>query len=195
MRNHHHIARETFLEWRRSGSPREGPEAYRMREARATFKRALRECRREEARMREEALAAKLADKDMSSFWQLANSKNKVVKPSSVIDDVKGPGNIAEVWRSKFHEIFNSLPGSRNLSYDECCNRYEFITQQQIKAALSRLATNKAVGADGIPAEVVQAATGSLLRLITIITNALLRHRYVYTRHYTISDYSSIAEE
>ena len=38
MRNHHHLARETFLEWRRSGSPREGPEAYRMREARATFK-------------------------------------------------------------------------------------------------------------------------------------------------------------
>ena len=77
MRNHHHLARETFLEWRRSGSPREGPEAYRMREARATFKRALRQCRREEPRMREEALAAKQAGNDMNYFWQLANNRNK----------------------------------------------------------------------------------------------------------------------
>ena len=70
VREFHDRARSSFLLWRASGSPREGDVADRMRRERAQFKLALRECRREEARLRDEALATKLASNDSKRFWR-----------------------------------------------------------------------------------------------------------------------------
>ena len=181
LRQLHERAREAFLEWRRNGSPREGPEAYRMREARATFKRALRQCRREEARMREEALAEKLRGKQMHDFWQLANAKKKASKLSSVIDGIFGAINVTEVWRTKFSTLFNTSRDTikksdirRNI-YDE----YEFITNDQVKTAISKISINKAVGADGIAAEVLRAARDATVNFFTILINSMLRHSFI----------------
>ena len=132
--------------------------------------------------MREEALAAKLAGNDLNDFWQLANNRNKSVTMSTVIDGVTGVENVTEVWRSKFHELFNSSPNNLNTTnlHDNIHHdQYEFITQDQVKVALGKLSVNKAVGADGIPAEVLRAASGAFLRFLTILVNAMLRHRYI----------------
>ena len=45
VKQYHQEAREAFLAWRSTGSPREGPSAERMRATRARFKLALRECK------------------------------------------------------------------------------------------------------------------------------------------------------
>ena len=68
VREHNERARSDFLLWRSLGSPREGEAAARMRASRAQFKLALRECRASESRMRAEALAQKLAAKDITGL-------------------------------------------------------------------------------------------------------------------------------
>ena len=89
-----------------------------------------------------------------------------------------GIDNVTEVWRNKFFDIFNSSPD--NVTNVHTPNdHYEFITQNQVKAALGKLAVKKAVGADDIPAEVLRAASGAFLRFLTILVNAMLRHRYI----------------
>ena len=70
VKEYHTQAREAFLEWRQLGSPRTGEAAEEMRMTRARFKLALRDCRKEEERLREEAQAERLAMKDMKGYWK-----------------------------------------------------------------------------------------------------------------------------
>ena len=62
-----------------------------MRRDRAQFKLALRECRREEARLRDEALASKLASNDSKKFWgavrEICPNSRKI---ASTMDDITG---------------------------------------------------------------------------------------------------------
>ena len=59
-------SREAFKMWKECGSPRTGPIACTMRTARANFKYALRQCRREEESMRAEALSMKLQNDNVN---------------------------------------------------------------------------------------------------------------------------------
>ena len=46
VRDFYQISRQSFLGWRQAGSPRAGPIAEHMRQTRAQFKLALRNCKR-----------------------------------------------------------------------------------------------------------------------------------------------------
>ena len=181
VREAHEQARDSFLLWRTSGSPREGDLAERMRRDRARFKLALRECRTEEARLRDEALAAKLASKDSKGFWQAAhNIYPHSRKIASTIDNASGEEDIANFWRDKYVHIFNSVDRENKhealFATQDIC---EFIPLSVVNECLTQLPMGKSVGADEVPAEVLKQSSKRLRTLLSLLINACLRHCYL----------------
>ena len=110
MQEYHKRAREAFLYWRSCGSPRTGVAADHMRTTRARFKLAFKECRASEAKLRAEAQAEKLLNRDMSSFWADVRKINpRTVKVSNCLDDARGEEEILNLWRNKYKQLFNSV--------------------------------------------------------------------------------------
>ena len=180
----HKEARRDFLYWRSVGSPREGPIALTMRSSRARFKLALRECKREEDRMRAEAMAEKLLAGNSSGLWNDIRSlcPQKTTRVGRV-DDAIGDQDIGNLWKTRFEQLLNCV---RNDSMETevrtrfTDNRaYALITFNEIKELVKRLPDNKATGADSIPAEVFKYAPDRLLVLLSIFLCACFCHHYI----------------
>ena len=180
----HEKARRDFLYWRSMGSPREGTIAYNMRTSRARFKLALRECRREEARLRAEVLAAKMILGSSSKFWKDANvfcpQKSTL---AGKIDDAVGEHAIVNLWKDHFCHLLNyvnndSLREEVQNSLDNTLTR-EVITLDEMKESVKNLPHNKSVGYDGIPSEVYKYAPLRLLIILAILLISFIRHQYL----------------
>ena len=68
VKEHYSRARESFLNWRASGNPRTGMLYEQMRQTRAHFRLALRQCLKEKDRHASDSLAKKLLKKDSKEF-------------------------------------------------------------------------------------------------------------------------------
>ena len=67
----HELARTAFLQWRASGSPKDGPEFSQMRLTRLAFKYAFRDLKRDKNRLKANKLASPLLDQDPNRFWSI----------------------------------------------------------------------------------------------------------------------------
>ena len=173
VHEHHQRAREAFLAWRAAGSPREGDMAVRMRAYRAQFKLALRECRASEERLRTEAMANQLAQNNITGYWDAVKKLGpKINKISNKLDSASGENEILKLWHDKYKSLFNSVdPHNIHndiLNMDDNC---DFITVQQVSLLLNKLASNKAVGIDKVPAEVLINTSHRWRTIITIFIN------------------------
>ena len=109
------ISREAFSWWKINGSPRVGQIAQHMRRSRADFKYALRYCRRNEEAMRAEALSNKLQLGETINFWQDIRYLNaRTCTLPDRIDEAEGPNDIAQLWRTKFSQVLNSVDDSQS---------------------------------------------------------------------------------
>ena len=70
VKDKHEVAREAFLEWCSSGKPRNGAVYEAMYKSRLQFKYELRSCKRNEDRIRANAMAKDLNYKDFKGFWK-----------------------------------------------------------------------------------------------------------------------------
>ena len=180
----HDTARRDFLYWRSIGSPREGPIAVIMRASRARFKLALRECKREEERMRAEALAAKMVGGDGAGFWKDVKSLCPQ-RPSLAgrVDDAVGDQQIVNLWKERFHCLLNSVDSDifHNEVHDRCrdSRTLDVVTMGELMDIVKGLPNNKAVGDDGIPAEVYKYAPQRLLVILSLFLTTCLRHQYL----------------
>ena len=109
VREQYARSRAEFLHWRSLGSPRHGEDAERMRSARAAFKYALRQCRRNEDAMRSEAMSRKLASGDSRSFWRYVTGSGGASARPDRIDGAVGEEEVANLWATKFGTVLNSL--------------------------------------------------------------------------------------
>ena len=179
----HDEARRAFLQWRDAGSPREGQLALRMRAARATFKRALRQCKRDEEVMRAEALASKIIAKDDVNFWKdIKKSVPRSNKIPGKIDTATGVTEITNLWRESYRNLFNSV--NPDASYDELlgrrCESYgHAVSLDELREGVRGLSSGKAVGGDGVPAEVLIHASQRLAVLLATGITACFRHTYL----------------
>ena len=180
----HEKARRDFLCWRSMGSSSEGIIAYNMRTSRARFKLALRECRREEARLRAEALAAKFIMGRSSKFWKDANAfcpqKSTL---AGKIDDAVGEHAIVNLWKERLCHLLNyvnddSLGEEVQNSLDNTLTR-ELITLDEMREFAKNLPNNKSVGYDGIPSEVYKYAPLRLLIILAILLTSFIRYQYL----------------
>ena len=180
---HHEEARRTFLRWREAGSPREGQLALYMRAARATFKRALRRCKMAEEVMRAEALASKVMSNDDINFWKdIKKSLPRSNKIPGKIDTATGGAEITNLWRESYKHLFNSV--NPEASYDELlsrrCGGYgDAVSLDELREGVRGLSSGKAIGRDGVPAEVLIHASQRLAVLMATAITACFRHTYI----------------
>ena len=92
-----------------------------MARTRAAFKLALLYCRDHEDRLRADAVARNLGDKDFKSFWRNISKYNnsKSTKYANTIGDCSGDGSITEMWRKHIELLYNSVDddGFKRLFY------------------------------------------------------------------------------
>ena len=71
--------------------------------SKARFKFSLRYIKRNEASLRKESLASKLADGDSKGFWkQIKGDSNVRVPLPTSVEGVTGEANIANLWKTHY---------------------------------------------------------------------------------------------
>jgi hypothetical protein len=71
--------------------------------------------------MREEALARSLSDHDVKGFWKQIQRQNNANTPlPSTIEGCSGEEAIADMWRSHFEDVMNSVSSdARRVAVEE----------------------------------------------------------------------------
>jgi len=182
----HADARDAFLLWVYSGRPHSGFILRNMQCTRAAFKQALRRCRASESRAHADSLARKLLMKDSRKFWaeiKKLNGKNSTTVPST-IGTTSGAKAIAELWRTHYSGILNSIPPdckTRNVknSLLHCTHLDEEITASEIQVAIAELKLGKASGLDSLSVEHFRYACKKLSVLLRLCFNAMLLHGHM----------------
>ena len=178
-------SREAFLRWKRLGSPRSGLEAMSMREARADFKYAMRECRRDEEALRAEAMAEKLRDGDYRGFWKCVGGGGGTSVRPDRIDGAVGDESIANIWARKFGGVLNCVKDDHfKEEFYTLLNKTDDVQLdpvniQEIKGIIGKLKLGKSVGLDNIPNEFYLNSPQSFIIVICNFINAVLNHQFV----------------
>ena len=111
--------------------------------------------------MREEALARSLSEHDVKGFWKQIQRQNNAKTPlPSSIDGCVGEEAIANMWRSHFEDVMNSVPSETHRDAVEEALQGELLASNpvlfapvDIEKALNKVNRGKACGLDGIAAE------------------------------------------
>ena len=175
------------------GCPSDGDIYHLKRSAKAEYKLALRQKKREDIDFVSNDLHEMLLQKEQSAFWKTWKAKfcNKV-KLSDFIDGCNDSSQIA----NKFAEVFanactsNSITTSKKL-YDEfescklayfdanTCDDNVCIDVELLSKCISGLKRGKAAGLDGIEVEHITFAHPIVQSLLIILFNSILHHGYV----------------
>ena len=110
-------ARESFLAWHHSGRIRQGQFFDNMKQSRASFKNALKYCRKNEENIRKNILLDKFKLSNKSIFWRETRKlTQKNINNLNYIDGNSDPKVIASIFDNKYRDILND-PARQNNSY------------------------------------------------------------------------------
>ena len=170
-------SRDVAKLWGNAGKPRQGYLFELHRISKARFKFALRH---NEASLRKDSLASKLADGDSKGFWRLikGGSNVRVPLPTSV-EGVTGEANIANLWRTHYKDVFNTADeGCRAANYAVCNDVYTDIqvSYAELSSAIDYLDINKSCGLDGIYAEHLKFGPYLLADLLSQCMSSFFTH-------------------
>ena len=187
LRDLHRHARSAFLLWRDHNSPRLGPIAQLMRNTRAQFKLALRQCKENEAFLRAAALSSKLSSHNYQKFWKEIQSLSpKSNKTAQRVGGAVGDENIANMWSDHFSSILNCIDDQVSktkideiLSADNTDERATHISTSDVEHSIKQLASNKAEGCDGLSAEAYKHSHPMLYQMLSALFNSCLRHKFL----------------
>ena len=183
----HYAARDAFLIWQGAGKPRQGPIFEIMKRSRAIFKCSLRYCRRNQAQIRAESLARKMASNNYLSFWKVVKLQQQT-KTSIVnsIDKVEGTEQILHMWKDNYKTVFQKCNyATEEIRYiDNCVTEASYdpqmlVSADEISTAVFDLSNGKSVGFDGLSAEHLKYAGDELPHLLAILFTAMFIHGIV----------------
>ena len=151
------IFRDAYFLWRDSGSPRQGMLFDMKNRTKARFKSAMRFIKNNEDTLKKDSLARKLLSKNDKEFWKEIRVMNSSNMPlPNVIDGVTGSGNIVDMWKSYYNDLFNCLRNNKDVKQLHTDVHYDAnieVTHSEIFSAINDLANNKSCGLDGVNAE------------------------------------------
>ena len=181
-KNAHITARYYFLQWKEEGMPRDNYTYYLMKDSRANFRSALRQCRENEKRLREEKVVSSFQDKDFRTFWRQISVKNK--SKASTMDGMNDGNDITRLFESKYFEILNdSNCQSKPNNFDENVKRVSqnvhsnlILSEEMVRNNCTDLKV--AIGYDNIHTNHLKYATDSCINFITQLFNSMIRHSY-----------------
>ena len=137
-----------------------------MNKSRRLFKTALRRCRQIKTRIVSDKLASAMLKKDSKEFWKGVRHKHAADKTANIneIDNVCSTNNIVNVWREKYMSIYNRGDFSSDKERlstrlnEDCDNNVNdmIVSNSAVICALDKLQAGRAVGSDGISAELLK---------------------------------------
>lgn len=156
----HREARVCYKNWRVAGGPRQGPVYDLMYSSRKLFKSKLRQLRRNNVTFHANNLATKLADKDVQGFWSNLNKNCSKKIVSEQIDGIRGGENIANVWFTKYKDLYSKqaavempdMLASGMRGMNECFH----VTDSMVVHGIGQLKCKQDVGDEGIAVEILK---------------------------------------
>lgn len=95
--------------WREAGCPSAGVLAQLRKHAKSRYKYAARRLIRNQDQLRRKSMAEALLRDSSRDFWQeVGQCKRSKQSPASYVDGVHGDVNIANLWVSRFKDLFSS---------------------------------------------------------------------------------------
>ena len=150
------------------------------------FKVALRRCKRYSNRIVSDKLANSLLIKNGKEFWKKTdklNNVDNVALCAIAIDGIEGQANMSILWTDKYSKVYNRdyadehdrLAVHKWLDgYEYVQNSFDKVTDEEVMFSLHKLKVEKAVGADGLSAEMLKMYTSCSLKHMTLLCNAFL---------------------
>jgi hypothetical protein len=193
VKSFHNIAREKYLIWNREGRMRLGLTYDRMKESRSNFKKALKDCRRNEDIIKKEKLCNSFKIKDKEKFWRdVKNLKNNANKNAPNIDGEVDPLKATEIFSNKYKGILNdpqstTIPDNFNFIKEQikeqCQDKQGFIriSPFQVEMAINKM-NNCVDHIDGIHAEHLKVGCKNgrvLTDFISRLFTSFLSHGFV----------------
>lgn len=178
----HNEARIAFLEWVRDGKNRFGPLFDRMKETRKVFREALKYCKDNAQRIRDDKLTRDLQNRNSREFWKEVRSRNSNNEVDiSEIDGLKNNQDIAQLFANKFRSItdaslvVDTFDGGET-SANNTVNVTN-ITSNDVKNAIGNL--NVGIGFDGIHSNHLKFLDNNVIRILTRFFNSCLAHSHI----------------
>ena len=169
-------SRDQYLRWLQAGRPRDGPVAELHFEAKARFKYALRYIKRHENQLRREALARKVVETSSRNFWKdVKKSLGSRCPLPTEIEGASGEVEIAELWKSHFESLFNSI-NDVPAEMSEDIEGHDDVSVDDIESAIKELQLNKACGPDLIFAEHLRYSSKRVLEHLSMCFSFFLSH-------------------
>ena len=110
VKDAHSEARDAFKLWVRSSRPRHGDVFQSMKQSRARFKFKLRQCKRDEARVRADIIANDLVKRNSTLFWNHVSKQNRrCTITADTVDGATGRESIASMWKNHYANVFNCV--------------------------------------------------------------------------------------
>lgn len=158
-----------------------------MRNTRAQFKLALRQCKENEAYLRAAALSSKLSSHNYQKFWKEIQSLSpKSNKTAQRVGGAVGDNDIATMWADHFSSILNCIDDQvfrskidEILSTDNAVERPAHVSTSDVAHSIKQLACNKAEGCDGLSAESYKHSHPMLYQMLSALFNSCLMHKFL----------------
>ena len=185
VKDAHNSARACFLEWVKKGRQRVGLIFERMKQTRNAFHRKLKECRRSEEKIRNDALFNSFKYKNMKKFWRdLHKAKGSGKKLPSIIDNKTNDPDISVLFQTKFSASLDkpSCQGHDNKFYDSMNSMSEnrnahVFTLYDVNRAINRL--RNMGGPDGVHSNHFILAPFQFKYFVYILLNSFMKHSFV----------------
>ena len=136
-----------------------------MRKSRATFKLALEWCGQNKFKIKSQAIATKLANRDTRGFWgEIRSTRATKSKLLHAVVEIEGECEYAETWQHQFRHRFNCIGNSKSNFYINIGSvEFEPLSTEEICLLSENIGRNKSVGADDIPGEVYKYGSPTLV--------------------------------
>ena len=108
VKDAHSEGRDAFKLWILSS--KQGDVFQSMKQSRARFKFKLRQCKRDEARIRADILADVLVKRNTTLFWSHVSKQNRrCIIPADTVGGATGRESIASMWKNHYANLFNCV--------------------------------------------------------------------------------------
>ena len=185
VKDAHSEARDAFKLWILSSKPRQGDVFQSMKQSRARFKFKLRQCKRDEARIRADILADDLVKRNTTLFWSHVSKQNRrCIIPADTVGGATGRESIASMWKNHYANLFNCVDTVSDKesvldTISRVANVHDALCSDDVKSSVKSLSANKACGLENLFAEHLLYACPSIHTLLSICFNVFIVHGFL----------------
>jgi hypothetical protein len=185
VKQNYSLARCKFLAWKEGGKPQCGQLLDEMKDSRKIFRQALRFCKTNENKIRNDRMVESLDNGNMKEFWHYVrsskgfNAQGRVLK----IDNETSSCNIANIFSSKYKNIFDdkNCQIENEVRNVENCHTHvgeiRFFKTGLIKRAVKNL--NHTIGSDNIHSNHLLFGTNNLFSFLSKFYSICYNHSYM----------------